>query len=98
MQQGAQVVVVVRGPDGVDRPGCFGQRLQAIQAAAGKGPQGVADGLGRTAQGGGDLGGPPALVAVQQDLAAAQGKGVWGAEALPEYGKLAVGERSNEER
>ena len=83
MQQGAQVVVVVVRPDGMDGFGRFGQWLKASQAAAGKSPQSVADSLGSAAQGSSDLGRAPPLVAEEQNLRAAHGKGERRAETVP---------------
>ena len=60
--------------------------------------QGVADGLGATAEGGSDLGGSLTAVAVQQDLAAAQGKGIGGAEALTKGGPLGSSQGPDEQR
>jgi hypothetical protein len=72
--------------------------VQAAQALGGEGAQGIADGLGATAEGSGDPGGALAPVAVQHDLAAAQGEGVGRAEALPEGGTLGFGQRPDEQR
>jgi hypothetical protein len=58
----------------------------------------MADGLGGAAQGGGNAGGTLALVAGEEDLATAQGKGVGRAEALSKGQALGVGQRPNEKR
>jgi hypothetical protein len=98
MQQGAQVVVVVWGPEEMDRFGGFGLGLQATQAFGVEGVQRVADRRGGTAQGGGDMGGTLTLVAGQEDLAAAQGEGIRRAEALLEGQPLGFGLRPDEQR
>ena len=81
----------------MDGLGGLGLGAQAGQSLGGEGPQGVADGLHTTAEGGGDLRGPLSLVAGQQDLAAAEGEGVGGAKALPEGGPLGLGQRPDEQ-
>src|SRR5262249_19799700 len=76
VQQGTQVLVAFLGPGGVDGPGSCGLLAEAGQPLGGEGAADVAYGLRGAAQRGGDLGRPPALVALQQDLAAAQAEGV----------------------
>ncbi len=97
MQQGPQVIVAVPGPGRVDRLGGLGLLLQAVQALAGEGVQGVADRLHATAQSGSDPGGALPLVAGQEDLAAAQGEGIGGAEPTPEGGALCFGQGPDEQ-
>lgn len=72
--------------------------MQAVQAPPGERPEGVADGLDAAAQGGGDLGGSPALIALEQNLAATQRKRMGGAEALTKGGPLGFGQGPNEQR
>src|SRR5207245_11110987 len=98
VQQGAQVVVAVPGPDRVDGLGGLGLGVQARQTFPGEGAQGVAGGLDAAGQGRRDLGGTSAAVAEQQDLAAAQGKGIGGAQALTEGQALGGGQGPNKER
>jgi hypothetical protein len=98
MQQGTQVVVVVGRPEPMHGLGSLGLLLQAVQAFAGEGVQGIADGLRGTAQGGSDAGGTLALIAGQKDLTAAQGKGVGGAQALTQGHALGFGQRPDEQR
>lgn len=97
MQQGAQVVVVVLAPDGVDGVGSFGFGAEAIQALGGKGMQRVADSLDAAAQPGSDPGRALALDAGQEDLAAAQSEGAGRAEAVTQGRLLGVGQRLNKQ-
>jgi hypothetical protein len=76
----------------------LGLGAQAAQAFGGEGVQGVADGLDTTAQGGGDSGGALALVAGQEDLAAAQGEGVGAAQALSQGAAFRSGQGSDKQR
>src|SRR5262245_41884363 len=80
MQQGAQVLVAVSGPGRVRGVRGRGLLAKAVQALVGEGMQGIADGLGTTAEGGGNPGRTLALFALQQDLATAQGEGIFGAQ------------------
>ena len=75
MQQGAECLVMIPGPRGVGVLGGLGFRAQAPQPLGREGVQHVTHGLGRTAQGVGDLGGALTVVTVQQDLGPTQGKG-----------------------
>src|SRR5262249_30826855 len=98
VQQGAQVVVVSLGPGGADGPGSAGLGTQAGQAFGLEGVEGVAHGLGRATEGSSDLGGAPSLIAVQEDLAAAQGKGVGGTQPQTKGFAFGVGQRPHEQR
>src|SRR5215467_4591769 len=92
------VFVAASGPGGVDGLGPLGLLGQAGQPLRGEGVQGVAGGLRRAAQGGGDLGGPLALVAGEKDLAATQSEGVRRAQPLAERGTLGFRKGPNEQR
>src|SRR5206468_2012290 len=64
------------GPSGVNRLGRLGLGVQAGGALGLEGAEGIADGLRDAAEGGGDLGRPPPLGALQEDLTAAQSEGI----------------------
>jgi hypothetical protein len=98
MQQGAQVLIAVSGPDRVRGVRGRGLLAKAVQALVGEGMQGIADSLSATAEGGGDLGRALALFAVQQDLAPAQGEGIFGAEPPVKGGPLSGVQRSDKQR
>ena len=61
---------------------------EAVDPLGGEGADGVADALRGAAEALGDLRGPKAVGAGEQDLAAAEGEGVGGAEAGPQGGPL----------
>jgi hypothetical protein len=98
LEQGSQVWVAVSGPGGAEGVGCLGLGVQAWQSLGGEGPQGIANGLGGTAQGEGNLRRALSLVALQQDLAATQGKGIGRAESLTQSRPLGFGQWPNKER
>ena len=66
-----------------------GTRLQDGRAAACEVPNDVAHGLGRAAEGGGNISGLVALRGGEDDLGAAQGKGIFGAEGVNQRRPLA---------
>jgi len=91
LEQGSQVWVAVFGPGGAEGVGRLGLGVQALQPLGGEGVQGIADGLAGAAQGEGNLRWALSLVALQQDLAATQGNGIGGAEALTKSCPLGLG-------
>jgi hypothetical protein len=98
VEQGAQVRIVVLGPGVVQGLGLAGLLAQASQAVGGEGTKGIADGLGRAPQEGGDVGRGVALVAGEKDLTAAQAEGVAGAQPQPQGGPFVLGKGADEER
>ena len=97
MQEVLEVVVAAAVPGGL---GLLGHRRLAPEGAepfGGEGTEGIADGLGGEADGGGDLRRGLAWGAVQEDLAAAQGEGVGGAQALAQGLPLGVSQGPDEQ-
>src|SRR5690606_19843851 len=97
VQQGAEPLAAAIVEQGAGRRGAVGLLAQAGDALGLEGPQGIADGLGRAAEPGPDLGGLEPLGAGREDLAAAQGEGRGRAQADPDRLVLLGGQRSDEE-
>jgi hypothetical protein len=98
VQQILEALVAVPGPGGMGPVGRGGFGLQAGEALAAEGAEGVADGLRGAAQVGGDPRGALAPIAGEQDLAAAQGEGVGGVQPPAEGLTLGVGQRPDKKR
>jgi hypothetical protein len=92
--QGRGVGLGQRGPGGVGPRGLLPQAGQAVGL---EGAEGVAHGPLGAAQVAGDVPKGLALVAGEQDLAAAQGEGVGGAKAGAQGGTLRGGEGTDKE-
>src|SRR5262249_23349210 len=88
---------VLGAEEGLGRVGPRGLLLQAAQAFAGEGVDGIAYGGRGTAELASDAGGPLATAAGQEDLTPAGGEGVAGAQALPQPLLLLGGPRRNKE-
>ncbi len=98
MQQVLQGVGEAFVQEGLGRMRPRGLLLQATQALAGEGAQGVVDGAHGTAQVAGDGRSPLALGAGQQDLAATDGEGVGGAQPRLQLLLFGSRERANKGR
>jgi hypothetical protein len=97
VQQVLQGRGVVLGEEGAGGARPRGPGREAGEATGVEGPEGVEGGALGAAEVAGDAGGVLALVAGEQDLAAAQGEGVGGVQAGAQLGALGLRKRADKE-